>query len=65
MPPGCDCAKVVLGKIYPNECRLFGVACQPRHPIGPCMVSDEGACRIWWSGGMREPVAAGQQRTAT
>ena len=57
MPPGCDCAKVVLGKIYPNECRLFGVACKPRHPIGPCMVSDEGACRIWWSGGMREPVA--------
>jgi hydrogenase expression/formation protein HypD len=56
MPPGCDCAKVVLGKIYPNECRLFGVACKPRHPIGPCMVSDEGACRIWWSGGMREPV---------
>jgi hydrogenase expression/formation protein HypD len=54
MPPGCDCAKVVLGKIYPNECRLFGVACNPRHPIGPCMVSDEGACRIWWSGGMRE-----------
>ena len=56
MPPGCDCAKVVLGKIYPNECRLFGIACKPRHPIGPCMVSDEGACRIWWSGGMREPV---------
>jgi len=57
MPPGCDCAKVVLGKIYPNECRLFGAACTPRHPIGPCMVSDEGACRIWWSGGMREAVA--------
>ena len=56
MPPGCDCAQVVLGRIYPNECRLFGTACQPRHPIGPCMVSDEGACRIWWSGGMREPV---------
>jgi hydrogenase expression/formation protein HypD len=54
MPPGCDCAKVVLGRIYPNECQLFGVACNPRHPIGPCMVSDEGACRIWWSGGMRE-----------
>jgi hydrogenase expression/formation protein HypD len=54
MPPGCDCAKVVLGKIYPNECRLYGAACQPRHPIGPCMVSDEGACRIWWSGGIRE-----------
>ena len=54
MPPGCDCAQVVLGKIYPNECRLFGSACKPRNPIGPCMVSDEGACRIWWAAGMRE-----------
>ena len=35
MPPGCDCAKVVLGRIYPNECRLYGLACTPRHPIGP------------------------------
>jgi hydrogenase expression/formation protein HypD len=64
MPPGCDCAQVVLGKIYPNECRLFGIACQPRHPIGPCMVSDEGACRIWWSGGMREPVVKPKRMTA-
>ncbi len=55
MPPGCDCARVVLGKIYPNECRLYGKACTPRNPIGPCMVSDEGACRIWWAGGVREP----------
>lgn len=54
MPPGCDCAKVVLGKRYPNECRLYGSGCNPRHPIGPCMVSDEGACRIWWAGGVRE-----------
>jgi hydrogenase expression/formation protein HypD len=61
MPPGCDCAKVVLGRIYPNECRLYGRACQPRHPVGPCMVSDEGACRIWWSSGMREPAATQRQ----
>jgi hydrogenase expression/formation protein HypD len=52
MPPGCDCSRVVLGKIYPNECHLYGNPCMPRNPIGPCMVSDEGACRIWWSGGM-------------
>ncbi|HHO58769.1 MAG TPA: hydrogenase formation protein HypD [Thiotrichales bacterium] len=57
MPPGCDCAQVVLGKIYPNQCRLFGTACKPRNPIGPCMVSDEGACRIWWAGGLREQAA--------
>jgi hydrogenase expression/formation protein HypD len=23
MPPGCDCASVVLGKRYPNQCRLY------------------------------------------
>jgi hydrogenase expression/formation protein HypD len=61
MPPGCDCAKVVLGKIYPNECRLYGLACTPRHPIGPCMVSDEGACRIWWADGVRENVWVGRK----
>ena len=57
MPPGCDCARVVLGKLYPNQCRLYGKACTPRTPIGPCMVSDEGACRIWWSSGIRESAA--------
>jgi len=56
MPPGCDCASVVLGKIYPNECILYGAACTPQDPVGPCMVSDEGACRIWWSTGVRESV---------
>ena len=54
MPPGCDCARVVLGQIYPNECVLYGKACTPRQPIGPCMVSDEGACRIWWASGVRD-----------
>lgn len=54
MPPGCECAQVVLGRIYPNQCPLYGSACSPRHPIGPCMVSDEGACRIWWASGVRE-----------
>ncbi|MGD9264592.1 MAG: hydrogenase formation protein HypD [Lysobacterales bacterium] len=58
MPPGCDCARVVLGKIYPNECKLYGRTCVPRKPVGPCMVSDEGACRIWWASGIREQVDA-------
>jgi hydrogenase expression/formation protein HypD len=51
MPAGCDCAAVVLGRLYPHKCRLYGSACTPRHPVGPCMVSDEGACRIWWNSG--------------
>jgi len=54
MPPGCACAQVVLGRIYPNQCILYGRACSPLHPVGPCMVSDEGACRIWWASGVRE-----------
>jgi len=58
MPPGCDCAQVVLGRIYPDQCRLYGRACTPRAPVGPCMVSDEGACRIWWASGKREPALA-------
>jgi hydrogenase expression/formation protein HypD len=57
MPPGCDCAKVVLGRIYPDACRLYGSACTPRFPVGPCMVSDEGACRIWWAGGVQRKDA--------
>ena len=62
MPPGCDCARVVLGKLYPNQCRLYGLACTPRKPIGPCMVSDEGACRIWWSAGYRDNVWEGRDK---
>ncbi len=58
MPPGCDCARVVMGRISPLECRLYGRACTPRTPIGPCMVSDEGACHIWWSTGQRQAVHA-------
>lgn len=56
MPPGCDCARVVLGKIKPLECRIYGSPCTPRNPVGPCMVSDEGACRIWWASGLRREL---------
>jgi hydrogenase expression/formation protein HypD len=58
MPPGCDCARVVLGKITPTQCRIYGQPCTPRNPVGPCMVSDEGACHIWWTSGERKGEAA-------
>jgi len=57
MPPGCDCHNVVLGKKLPTECRLYGTHCRPDDPKGPCMVSDEGACHIWWSSGKRSQVS--------
>jgi hydrogenase expression/formation protein HypD len=46
--PGCICGSVVLGKAYPDKCRLFKKSCTPKEPKGPCMVSIEGACNIWY-----------------
>jgi hydrogenase expression/formation protein HypD len=43
-PRGCRCGEVLRGVLEPFECALFGTACQPQTPIGPCMVSSEGAC---------------------
>ena len=45
-PLGCRCSEVIRGLIYPQECALFGKACTPARPIGPCMVSIEGSCNI-------------------
>lgn len=47
-PKGCRCSDVILGRINPVECPLFNVSCTPLSAIGPCMVSNEGACGIWY-----------------
>jgi len=47
LPPGCQCHLVMIGKIKPTECPLFMKACTPQKPVGACMVSIEGTCRIW------------------
>jgi len=49
--PGCNCHLVMIGKIYPPECRLFGKVCTPQRPYGPCMVSVEGTCYIFYKYG--------------
>jgi len=41
---GCLCGEVLRGLAEPPECPLFGRVCTPARPIGPCMVSAEGAC---------------------
>ena len=48
IPPGCSCHLVMVGKLYPHECKLFGKECTPINPIGPCMVSMEGTCSIYF-----------------
>ncbi len=44
---GCECHLVIIGKIKPTECPMFMKACTPAKPIGACMVSSEGTCRVW------------------
>jgi len=45
--PGCRCGDVLKGLIDPNECPLFGKRCTLMKPVGPCMVSSEGACAAY------------------
>lgn len=40
----CACGDVITGRISPAQCPLFGTRCLPEDPVGPCMVSSEGAC---------------------
>lgn len=48
LAPACSCPDVIVGRINPNECPMFGTVCTPTEPYGPCMVSAEGACGIWY-----------------
>ena len=47
--PGCGCGAVLSGKMAPSECPLFGKACTPAQPVGPCMVSTEGSCAAYYA----------------
>ena len=43
----CICGDIMAGKADPDECDLFGQECTPGNPVGACMVSSEGTCKIW------------------
>jgi len=43
-PTACRCGDVICGRIAPQLCPLYGKLCTPEDPVGPCMVSSEGAC---------------------
>lgn len=53
MPKGCSCDKVLVGKIKPSECPLFGKSCTPDNAHGACMVSTEGSCYNYFISGRR------------
>lgn len=52
-PKGCRCGEVLLGLLTPPQCGLFGHRCTPATPVGPCMVSSEGACAAYYHYGPR------------
>ncbi|MBE5827113.1 MAG: hydrogenase formation protein HypD [Butyrivibrio sp.] len=53
MPAGCCCDKVLVGKLQPNQCPLFGKSCTPDNAHGACMVSTEGSCYNYFISGRR------------
>ena len=58
-PRACRCGDVLRGVLKPPECKVFGTACTPEHPIGSCMVSSEGACAAYYQHGSPDPVPVG------
>ncbi len=48
LPPECRCGEIIVGRMDPDQCPMFGGRCRPEKPYGPCMVSAEGACGIWY-----------------
>jgi hydrogenase expression/formation protein HypD len=54
----CICGDIMSGIASPADCALFGTSCLPDAPVGACMVSSEGTCRIWHQyGGGRPDVS--------
>ena len=43
----CRCGDIMVGMASPPDCALFADRCVPARPVGACMVSSEGTCRIW------------------
>jgi len=51
-PEGCLCGEILRGAKTPPDCVLFGKACTPEKPVGPCMVSSEGTCAAYFRYGL-------------
>ncbi len=48
---GCLCGAILRGVKTPVDCVLFREVCTPESPVGPCMVSSEGACAAYYQYG--------------
>ncbi|MDZ7664539.1 MAG: hydrogenase formation protein HypD [Desulfotignum sp.] len=50
-PSGCACGEILMGLKTPVACPLYKKTCTPMTPVGPCMVSSEGACAAYYNYG--------------
>ena len=55
----CICGDIMAGISSPTDCQLYGRSCMPDSPVGACMVSSEGTCRIWHQYGGGRPDLSG------
>ena len=46
--PACRCGEILQGKCLPKDCPIFAKLCTPEHPVGACMVSQEGTCSAYY-----------------
>jgi hydrogenase expression/formation protein HypD len=53
----CICGDIMAGIRSPADCALFGRECVPETPVGACMVSSEGTCRIWHQYGQKPELS--------
>jgi hydrogenase expression/formation protein HypD len=44
----CNCSEIISGRGTPHDCPSFGISCTSRHPVGPCMVAQEGICSSYF-----------------
>jgi hydrogenase expression/formation protein HypD len=61
----CICGAILSGLASPHDCALFAKECVPDRPVGACMVSSEGTCKIWHQYGGRPDLALTLQEAAS
>ncbi len=61
----CICGDIMAGIASPDDCQLFGKECTPENPVGACMVSNEGTCKIWFEYGGAHPAVSFAPVTAS
>ncbi|HVY60085.1 MAG TPA: hydrogenase formation protein HypD, partial [Planctomycetota bacterium] len=61
-PADCRAGDVLVGRLKPCACPMFGSGCTPEKPLGAPMVSAEGACSAYYRYGRYVAATKGETR---